>query len=202
MPSVALQAVERSGADAVIVEGTESRRPHRRDYDYVFDSAGVGRGRDPCDRRRRDRRRQRDCGCDDAGSGRLPGRAPGFLRQEECQIHQNYKELVLKAKDTDSAVTGRLVGLSPVRSVKNRYTKKLVELEKSGITAEEFENLTVGSLRKAVQDGNLEEGSFMAGQIAGMIHDVKPCKEIIEEMFHDAENLIRNFEKIRGVTLG
>lgn len=167
----------------------------------MFDSAGVGRGRDPCDRRRRDRRRQRDCGCDDAGSGRLPGRHPVSCGGE-CQIHQNYKELVLKAKDTDSAVTGRLVGLSPVRSVKNRYTKKLVELEKSGITAEEFENLTVGSLRKAVQDGNLEEGSFMAGQIAGMIHDVKPCKEIIEEMFHDAENLIRNFEKIRGVTLG
>ena len=55
---------------------------------------------------------------------------------------------------------------------------------------------------KITLDGNLEEGSFMAGQIAGMIHDVKPCKEIIEEMFHDAENLIKNFEKIRGVTLG
>lgn len=95
-----------------------------------------------------------------------------------------------------------MVGLSPVRSVKNKYTKKLIELEKSGITAAEFEDLTVGSLRKAVKDGNLEEGSFMAGQIAGMVNDVKPCKEIIEEMFHEAEKLIKNFEQLRGVTLG
>ena len=125
-----------------------------------------------------------------------------FLLATETNIHQNYKDLVLKAKDTDSAVTGRLVGLSPVRSVKNKYTKKLIELEKSGITAAEFEDLTVGSLRKAVKDGNLEEGSFMAGQIAGMVNDVKPCKEIIEEMFHEAEKLIKNFEQLRGVTLG
>ena len=202
VPSVALaKRMERSGADAVIVEGTEAGGhigeittmcliPQVSDAVGipVIGAGGIADGR----------------GIAAAMMLGAEGFQVGtrFLAAEECRIHQNYKELVLKAKDTDSAVTGRLVGLSPVRSVKNRYTKKLVELEKSGITAEEFENLTVGSLRKAVQDGNLEEGSFMAGQIAGMIHDVKSCKEIIEEMFHDAENLIKNFEKIRGVTLG
>lgn len=202
VPSVALaKRMERSGADAVVVEGTEAGGhigeittmcliPQVADAVEipVIGAGGIADGR----------------GIAAAMMLGAEGFQVGtrFLAAEECQIHQNYKELVLKAKDTDSAVTGRLVGLSPVRSVKNRYTKKLIELEKSGISAEEFENLTVGSLRKAVQDGNLEEGSFMAGQIAGMVNEIKPCKEIIEEMFAQAEDLIKNFEKIRGVTLG
>jgi enoyl-[acyl-carrier protein] reductase II len=105
-----------------------------------------------------------------------------FLASDECQIHENYKQLVLKAKDSDSAVTGRFTG-HPVRSIKNKLTKKLKDLENSGMSLEEFENLSVGSLRKAAVDGELSEGSFMAGQIAGMIKDIKPCKDIIEELF-------------------
>lgn len=202
VPSVALaKRMERNGADAVIVEGTEAGGhigeittmcliPQVADAVEipVIGAGGIADGR----------------GIAAAMMLGAEGFQVGtrFLAAEECQIHEAYKELVLKAKDTDSAVTGRLVGLSPVRSVKNKYTKKLLELEKSGISAEEFEDLTVGSLRKAVKDGNLEEGSFMAGQIAGLVNEIKPCKEIIEEMFGEAENLMKNFETLRGVTLG
>lgn len=112
-----------------------------------------------------------------------------FLASEECQIHENYKNLVLKSKDTDSAVTGRGTG-HPVRSVRNKFTRKLMDFEKNGGTPEEFELLSIGSLRKAVVDGNLDEGSFMSGQIAGMIKEIKPVEEIIKEMFNEAEKLL------------
>lgn len=111
-----------------------------------------------------------------------------FLASDECQIHMNYKNMVLKAKDTDSAVTGRFTG-HPVRSIKNKLTKKLKDLESTGMSLEEFENLSVGSLRKAAVDGDLVEGSFMAGQIAGMIKEIMPCKDIIKELFDGLEVL-------------
>ena len=112
-----------------------------------------------------------------------------FLATTECQIHENYKNLVLKAKDTDNAVTGVFSG-SPCRGVKTKFTKKLLELEKKAAPPEDFEALTVGSLRKAVVDGNVEEGSFLCGLIAGMVHDVKPCAEVIQEMMGQAETLL------------
>lgn len=121
-----------------------------------------------------------------------------FLCAKECAIHENYKNLVIKAKDTDSAVTGRLTG-APVRQIKNRYTKKIQSAEKDFVDLEQFEHMTVGSLRKAVQDGNLEEGSFMAGQVAGMVKKIQPAKEIIEEIFTEAENIIKNFQNSGGV---
>ena len=112
-----------------------------------------------------------------------------FLATTECQIHENYKNLVLKAKYTDNAVTGVFSG-SPCRGVKTKFTKKLLELEKKAAPPEDFEALTVGSLRKAVVDGNVEEGSFLCGLIAGMVHDVKPCAEVIQEMMGQAETLL------------
>ena len=112
-----------------------------------------------------------------------------FLACEECQIHPTYKELVIGAKDTDSIVTGRMTG-HPCRNVKTKFAKKLQSFEKEGGTPEEFEQITVGSLRKAVQDGNLDEGSFLCGAIAGMITEIKPAKAIIEEMFEQAEKLL------------
>ena len=97
---------------------------------------------------------------------------------------------MVKAKDTDSIVTGRYTG-HPCRNVRTKFTKKLASGEKDGsLTPDEFEQLTLGSLRKAVQEGNLEEGSFLCGAIAGMIKEVKPAKEIIEEMFAQAEKLL------------
>lgn len=114
-----------------------------------------------------------------------------FLAAEECQIHQNYKELVLKAKDTDSAVTGRNTG-HPVRQIRSKFTRRVLELEGRDADPEEFEALTVGSLKKAVVDGNVDEGSFMAGQIAGLVSRIQPAQEIVDEMFGEAERLLKN----------
>ena len=113
-----------------------------------------------------------------------------FLASEEVQINPVYKELVIKAKDTDNIVTGRFTG-HPCRNIKTKFSKKLQTFERDGGTPEQFEEITLGSLRKAVQDGNIEEGSFLCGAIAGMITDVKPCADIIKEMFNQAEKLLK-----------
>ena len=90
-----------------------------------------------------------------------------FVVTEESQVHENYKERILKAKDIDSRVTGRTTG-HPVRALRNDMTKKYLELENSGASFEELELLTLGGLRKAVVEGDVKNGSVMAGQIAGM----------------------------------
>jgi len=113
-----------------------------------------------------------------------------FLTSVECTIHQNYKDIVIKSRDIDSRVTGRSGG-HPVRCIKNPLVMELLDLEKKGATFEEMEEITLGSLRKAVKDGNIKEGSFMAGQIAGMINKIQPAKEIIEEMFAEYEQIIK-----------
>lgn len=113
-----------------------------------------------------------------------------FLTATECTVHQNYKDLVIKSRDIDSRVTGRSGG-HPVRCIKNPMAMELLELEKKGATFEEMESISIGSLRKAVKDGNLKEGTFMAGQIAGMIDKIQPAKEIIEEMFAEYEEILK-----------
>ena len=112
-----------------------------------------------------------------------------FLATDECQINPKYKELVLKAKDTDNQITGFYSG-SPCRGIKTKYTKKLQAMEKAACPPEDFEAMTVGSLRKAVVDGNVDEGSFLCGLIAGMITEVKPCAAVITEMMQQAEGLL------------
>ncbi len=114
-----------------------------------------------------------------------------FLVAEECQVHENYTQMVLGAKDTDSAVTGRFTG-HPVRSIRNRLTKKLINFERDGGTPEEFEQISVGSLRKAAVEGDLKEGSFMAGQVSGLVHKIEPAKDIVESMFSEAEEIMKN----------
>lgn len=191
VPSVALaKRMERSGADAVIAEGTESGGHIGENTTMclvpqvvdaveipVLAAGGIADGRGI------------------AASFMLGAEGvqvgTRFLASEECVIHPTYKELVVKAKDTDSVVTGRYTG-HPCRNVKTKFSKKLASGESNGsITPDEFEELTLGSLRKAVQDGNLDEGSFLCGAIAGMITDVKPCKDIVEEMFAQAEELLK-----------
>ncbi|WP_418746097.1 enoyl-[acyl-carrier-protein] reductase FabK [Frisingicoccus sp.] len=108
-----------------------------------------------------------------------------FLLADETRIHENYKEKVAKAKDIDTQVTGRSTG-HPVRLLRNPMTRKYLKLEAEGVSAETLELLTLGSLRRAVVDGDLEEGSFMAGQIAGLINKRQTCREIIEEMMDEA----------------
>lgn len=112
-----------------------------------------------------------------------------FLVCDECTIHDNYKDLVIKARDIDTVVTGRSGG-HPVRSLKSKLGRRLAELEKNGATFEEIEEITVGSLRKAVQEGNLDEGSFMAGQSAGLVSKRQTAREIIVEMFAQANQVI------------
>lgn len=189
VPSVALaKRMERSGAAAVIAEGTESGGHIGENTTMclvpqvvdavnipVLAAGGIADGRGI------------------AASFMLGAEGvqvgTRFLACEECQVHPTYKELVIGAKDTDSIVTGRMTG-HPCRNVKTKFAKKLQSFEKDGGTPEEFEKITVGSLRKAVQDGNLEEGSFLCGAIAGMINEIKPAKDIIEEMFEQAEKLL------------
>lgn len=107
-----------------------------------------------------------------------------LLVAEECPIHENYKNALLKAKDSDTIVTGRIGG-TPVRVLKNRMSREYVRQEKAGATVEELENFTLGSLRKAVFDGDTDQGSLMAGQVAGMLKTIRPVKEIIDELWCD-----------------
>ena len=113
-----------------------------------------------------------------------------FLLADETRIHDNYKEKVAKAKDIDTQVTGRSTG-HPVRQLRNPMTRKYLKMEAEGASAEELELMALGSLRRAVVDGDLEEGSFMAGQIAGLVNKRQPCKEIIEEMMSEAVTLMQ-----------
>jgi enoyl-[acyl-carrier protein] reductase II len=112
-----------------------------------------------------------------------------FLASQEAPVHPNYKQAVLKARDRDTIVTGRSLG-RPVRSLVNKLTKTLARYETEGRDPDEFEALAVGGLRRAVYDGDLETGSLMAGQIAGLIHEIKPVAEIIQEMVRGAAEIL------------
>lgn len=113
-----------------------------------------------------------------------------FVATVEAEVHENYKQCITKSKDIDSRVTGRATG-HPVRALRNKMTTEYIRLEKEGASFEELEHLTLGSLRKAVVDGDVKEGSVMAGQIAGLIADIKPCKEAIESIVSQAEALLK-----------
>ncbi len=113
-----------------------------------------------------------------------------FVASKEAQVHQNYKNCVIKAKDIDTRVTGRSTG-HPVRTLRNQVTKEYLSLEANGATFEELEKLTVGGLRRAVVEGDVKTGSVMAGQIAGLVKEELSCKEIIEKLMGEAEALLK-----------
>ena len=112
-----------------------------------------------------------------------------FLVADESQIHENYKERVIKAKDIDSQVTGRSTG-HPIRVLRNPMTRTYLKMEAEGASFEELEVMTLGSLRRAVVEGDVKGGSLMAGQIAGLIDKRQSCKEIIEEMMTEAVDVM------------
>ncbi|MDR1674553.1 MAG: enoyl-[acyl-carrier-protein] reductase FabK [Oscillospiraceae bacterium] len=196
VPSVALaKRMERSGAAAVIAEGTESGGhigenttvclvPQVADAVKipVIAAGGIADGR----------------GMAAAFMLGACGVQMGtvFLSAAECAVHQTYKDLVVNAKDTDCIVTGRFTG-HPCRSIKTKFTRHLAEFDNDaqnsspGSSLKEFEELTVGSLRKAVQDGNLEEGTFLSGNIAGLVKEILPAKEIIERIIKQLQERIR-----------
>lgn len=117
-----------------------------------------------------------------------------FIVAKECNVHQAYKDRVIQARDIDSEVTGRSTG-HPVRSLRNQMTRKYQVLEKEGAGFEELELLTLGALRKAVVDGDVKNGTVMAGQIAGLIKKEQTCSEIIKELMDGMSNVI---EHVRG----
>ena len=104
-----------------------------------------------------------------------------LLASTECPIHENYKQAVVKAGANDTTVTGRSTG-APVRVLKNKMAREYLRMEKKDLPLEEMEKLTLGSLRRAVFDGDLDTGSFMAGQVAGMVSEIRPLRQIFEEM--------------------
>lgn len=116
-----------------------------------------------------------------------------LLASKECPIHENYKQALLKAKDSSTTVTGRIKG-TPVRILKNKMAKTYIQKEKAGADFMELEKYTLGSLKKAVFEGNIEEGSLMAGQVAGMIHEIKPIAQILQEMMDELKEAYQNLE--------
>ncbi len=113
-----------------------------------------------------------------------------FVTAKESIVHSKYKQKIIGAKDIDSEITGRSTG-HPVRSIRNKMTREYLRLEKEGASFEELEHLTLGSLRNAVMDGDVVNGTVMAGQIAGLIKEEKSCKEIIENITAQAECLLK-----------
>lgn len=113
-----------------------------------------------------------------------------FLVAHECTIHERYKEKVLGAKDRDAVVSGRSTG-HPVRALRNKLTREYAKLEKNGADLNKLEALGAGALRIAVKDGDVDNGSLMAGQVAGLVNKEQSCKEIIDEMFSEADKLFK-----------
>jgi len=178
-PTLAIM-MERDGADAVIAEGSESgghigEMATMTLVPQVCDAVGIpviaaGGIAD---------HRQFLAAKDLGACGVQVGTA--LLASNECPIHENYKEALIKAKGTDAVVTGRIGG-TPVRVLKNRMTKEYIKSEKAGATMEELEKFTLGSLRRAVFDGDTKTGSLMAGQTAGQVKSIRPLREIIEDI--------------------
>lgn len=195
VPSVAIaRMVERSGASAVIAEGGESGG-HIGEITTmalvpqvasavsipVIAAGGIGDGR----------------GIAAAFMLGAVGVQLGtrFLVAEECTISEVYKEKVLKAKDIDTITTGKRLG-HPVRSLKTPFSRRMFKCEYDmNVSDEELEQMGVGSLRKAAREGDLENGSFLAGQIAGMVTKPQTCREIITEIFEEAEAVLKGADK-------
>jgi enoyl-[acyl-carrier protein] reductase II len=193
VPSVAYaKHLEKLGADAIICEGTESGghvgetttmclTPQVVDAVKVpvIAAGGVADGR----------------GIAAVFSLGAQGVQVGtrFLLAKECGVHQNYKDKVKKANDTDTAVTGRKTG-HPVRVLKNKLVNQFKELDKTNAEAAEYEDLGRGCLYKAAVLGDVDYGSVMSGQIAGLVNKEQTCREIITEMFEEAEKIMDNLK--------
>ena len=192
IPSVALaKRMEKIGADAVIAEGTEAGGhigqlttmtlvPQVVDAVTipVIAAGGIASGR------------QFMAALALGASGIQVGTR--FIVAHECNVHENYKDAILKAKDRSTVSTGNHTG-HPVRVINNKLAKDLIQLEREGASAEKLEEMGKGSLRLAVKDGDVVNGSVMAGQVASMICEKQSCQDIILDLMEDLKNKISNF---------
>ena len=117
-----------------------------------------------------------------------------LLVSEECPIHENYKNAVIKAKDTDTVVTGRSLN-SPVRILKNPMSRQYIKLEAEAASRDELEKLTLGGLRRAVFEGDMKTGSVMMGQIAGLCKEIRPLKDILDSLVSDIPSVLAHAEQ-------
>ena len=118
-----------------------------------------------------------------------------LLARTEWPLHENYKHALLKAKDSDTIVTGRIGG-TPVRVLKNQMTREYVRQEKAGADKMELEKFTLGSLRRAVFEGDTKTGSLMSGQVAGMLHEIRPAAQILEDLWAGAQQRIKALQEL------
>lgn len=116
-----------------------------------------------------------------------------FIATEEAKVHENYKNQVLRAKDIDTRVTGRSTG-HPVRALRNEMTKRYLELEQEGAPFEELEQLTLGGLRRAVMEGDVRMGSMMAGQCAGLVKEILPCRVLVPQLMQEAKACMKGIQ--------
>ncbi|MGN0161686.1 MAG: nitronate monooxygenase [Lachnospiraceae bacterium] len=116
-----------------------------------------------------------------------------LLVSEECPIHAAYKEAVLKAKDNDTIVTGRIAG-TPVRILKNAMAREYVKQEKAGADKMELEKFTLGSLRRAVFEGDVKTGSLMAGQVSGQLNEIRPIAAIFEDLYEGYKKVVADLK--------
>ncbi len=195
VPSVALaQRMEKYGATAVIAEGTESGG-HVGEMTTmalvpqvvnavnipVIAAGGVASGK------------QMAAAFALGAIGVQVGTC--LLVSEECPIHDNYKQAVIKAKDSATVVTGRSVGV-PVRLIKNQMAREYQAMERNVTDKMELEKLTLGSLRRAVFEGDMDRGSLMAGQVAGMVTEIRPIRTILETLTEDCRKAIADLKNI------
>ncbi len=113
-----------------------------------------------------------------------------LLVSEECPIHDNYKQALIKAKDNSTTVTGRSQG-APVRIIKNEMAREYLKLEAQGADREELEKITLGGLRRAVIDGDVVRGSVMAGQVCGQLKEIRPVADILKSLYEDAKTVLK-----------
>ncbi len=113
-----------------------------------------------------------------------------LLVSEECPIHDNYKQALIKAKDNSTTVTGRSQG-APVRIIKNEMAREYLKLEAQGADREELEKITLGGLRRAVLDGDVVRGSVMAGQVCGQLKEIRPVADILKSLYEDAKTVLK-----------
>lgn len=194
--SVALaRRLERSGADAVIAEGMESGGHIGEISTMVLVPQVVDAVQIPVIA----------AGGFADGRGLVAALALGamgiqmgtrFACSEECIAHENYKVRVLQAKDRCTVTSGHTLG-HPVRALENPFTRRFQELERSGASAEELERFGVGALRRGLIDGDIENGSLMAGQVAGMIRDIRPAAQIIADTIAEADRLLSRLPGMR-----